>query len=440
MMEGGGDPPPADPGEQSETEMDNPKDTRKSTGNKENYLYTVQDDGPYRIYVESANAEKINKFSLGSVIRKMDKYRHHVIELKYLGRNKIIVFMNSYKKANLFVGDERVKECGYKAYIPRHLLCVTGVLAGIPTDISVEEIKQEIECDYQVVDVYRLNQFVEGRSRPTNRVSVTFRAKQLPEKVKLFCCTQRISPFIQKVLFCQKCHRFNHKTENCKGKRRCANCSEIHDEEESYKHCANDMKCLYCKSANHRTVDAICPEKEKQRTIKSLMAKRSLTYVEARELAAPVLTSNIYEALAESTMDPTPAESFAKMTAGKFAKKTATGAIPKRRMDTSPKEGHSQEIVQQKLQNNDIKEKRLRTDKDNRAPTRIITPNTEQERWENITSEARKAAKETAEQNMRGMLMNFYSDLVQNSEMSQELQQTIKEVSKRHFKLDNTIF
>ncbi|XP_055522794.1 uncharacterized protein LOC129716976 [Wyeomyia smithii] len=311
----------------------------------------------------------------------MEKYWNHVIDLKYLGRNKIIVFLNSYTKANLFVEDKKLEKLGYKVYVPRHLCCVTGVLAGIPTDIDIREIKAEIECDCQVVDVYRFNRFRNGIKEPTTRVSVTFRANQLPEMVKLFCCTNKVRPFLQKVLFCENCHRFNHETDNCKGKQRCSRCSQIYDEKDEI--CTNPVKCLYCKSSDHKTTDVTCPERQKQKTIKTIIAKRSLTLVEARELVAPVLTSNVYEALAESATDPTPAESFAFMAANKHIKKPiqVTGTIPKCKIEIRERNGNGRVQTEQSYSRRNlglITEKRSKINESRSKQDQAEMDNTEQ--------------------------------------------------------------
>ena len=68
---------------------------------QQNFKYTVQDSGPYRIYVELRNKDrKINKFSLGSMLRGTNEYRRYVTDMKYVGSNKILVFMSSFMKAN----------------------------------------------------------------------------------------------------------------------------------------------------------------------------------------------------------------------------------------------------------------------------------------------------------------------------------------------------
>ena len=455
MADSGGGSDPPDPGAHGGTKM--AVETRNGTNThaeqeRETYLYTVRDEAPYRVYIEGTGDERINKFAVGSMIRKLEKYRNHVTDLRYLGRNKIVAFFNSYIKANLFVGEDRLKERGYKAYVPRHLISVRGVLVGIPTDISEEEIMMEIESEYQVIDVYRLNRFVDGRARPTNRVSVTFRASRLPEKVKLFCCTNRVRPFIQKVLFCGKCHRFNHKTNNCKGRQRCSRCSEVHNEEDDdYNNCQKQVKCFYCKTA-HSTTDRNCPERDKQERIKGLMARQNLTYVEAREMLTPRLNSNMYDLLADGVENPTPAESFAKMTAGKYTKRAPqnTGALPKRRAEIPTPKPHdtTQQAANVNEKRKRVEEERIRILKENRTDmstdqgTALHNKHavTDKERWERITEEANQAANETAERNMRGALMNFYSDLVQKNDLPREWQEIIKQISKQHFKLDNAIF
>ncbi|XP_065094684.1 uncharacterized protein LOC135715275 [Ochlerotatus camptorhynchus] len=83
--------------------------------------------------------------------------------------------------------------------------------------------------------------------------------------------------------------------------------------------CNNKKLCLYCKK-KHKTTDPNCPEWNKQRNIKTIMAKSNMTYLEAKELS-PIFTQNRYDLLEELSESPTPAESFAAMVAGKYKTK-----------------------------------------------------------------------------------------------------------------------
>jgi hypothetical protein len=157
---GGGDPP--DRGKNNFYNVGN----KMATENRESYMYVARDAPPYRVYVEILdNQKRINKFSVGVLLRKVEKCRNHITELKYLGKNKIIVFLNSWIKANLLVEDTFLKENGYKAFIPRHLVSITGVIGGVPLDIDTEEMLQDIECAYPVLSLYRLNRWDREKSQ-----------------------------------------------------------------------------------------------------------------------------------------------------------------------------------------------------------------------------------------------------------------------------------
>lgn len=201
MAEGGGNKPPDRGKPRDENKMDD------SGEESESFFYMLGDTAPYRVYVEKVDRnEKINKFSLGSLLKKDHNYDGSVTEMKDLGKNKIIMFFNGMTKANLMVTEKVLREKGYKAYIPRHLVSISGVLTGIPTEITNNEILEAIECSRKIISVYRLSRHVEGNKVPTNRVSITFRASQLPEKIKLFCTSCKVYPFIRKIQFCTNCH------------------------------------------------------------------------------------------------------------------------------------------------------------------------------------------------------------------------------------------
>lgn len=287
---------------------------------KENILYNNNDEGPYRVMVElQDNKEgeiRINKLSLAQTLQKMIVYKGHITEVKQAGRQKVMVYLNNYQLANRLTTDKDFNQRNYRAYIPKHLVAVNGVLAGIPLDMKDEDVMNGIISEVPVLGVKRLTRFIDGRREPTQRVSVTFRAKKIPSLVKVFCCSMKIRAFYRKTVLCLNCLRYSHRAENCRSRTRCRNCSGIHDDPAENELCQNAKKCLHCRT-NHKTEDIECPERKRQNNIQSIMARSNLTYIEATE-QFPILTQNYYEALLEGAEDPTPAESFATMTAGSF--------------------------------------------------------------------------------------------------------------------------
>lgn len=299
---------------------------------KVNYQYQQTDQGPYRVMVELIDTQdgniRINKLTLANVLRKMIAYKTHIMDMKNIGRNKVMVYLNNFQLANRLTNDENIKAKNYRAYIPRHLISVTGVIAGIPLDITEEDIMEDIICEYPVMQVYRMNRFVNGQKEPTQRMSITFRASKLPESIKIFHCSLRVRAFFKKAVLCLKCLRYNHKQENCKGKRRCEQCSKMHEYDEEFQNCQNPQRCLHCRK-EHKTSDQTCPERTRQNNIQAILARTSLTTVEVIE-QFPIHTQNYYESLVESAQEPTPTDSFAEVTKQQYKPRNIA---PRRKRD-----------------------------------------------------------------------------------------------------------
>lgn len=358
---------------------------------KINYQYERTDQGPYRVMVELIDTQngtlRINKLTLANVLRKMIIYKAHILDMKNIGRNKVMVYLNNYQLANRLTSDEDMKAKNYRAYIPRHLISVTGVIAGVPLDITEEEVMEDIICEYPIMQVYRMNRFVNNQKEPTQRMSITFRAAKLPETIKIFHCSLRVRAFFKKAVLCLKCLRYNHKQENCKGTRRCQQCSRMHENDEEYQNCQKPQRCLHCRK-DHRTSDQACPERARQNNIQAILARTSLTAVEAVE-QFPIHTQNYYEALVESAQEPTPAESFAGVTSQLFR--------PRNNVQRRKREGISpcsRNIGEQVTVYNEKKAKISRDGQHNGVALFNKYKTTEAEKWKTQLRQAQAKAQE----------------------------------------------
>lgn len=305
--------------------MADPPDKGKNTGQLSKvysvYEYNQQDVSPFRVIVQLADDNKgelrINKLSLGRLVSKQMDYKNNIYNMRALGRNKILVFLKDYQTANMLQSDPLLKKNNYKAYIPRGFVSVSGVVAGVPVDMEPEEIRENISSVYPILAINRLHRYEAGIKIPTHRISIVFRASKLPTEVRLFCCINTVRPFVNKPVLCLNCLRYNHKTDNCRSKKRCENCSLQHDGMDTG-NCQNPAKCFYCRSNNeHKTSDQNCPERIRQKNIKNIMAKTTLTYLEAKE-QNPIYTQNRYDILENIDEFPTIPESYAKMTSGSY--------------------------------------------------------------------------------------------------------------------------
>lgn len=149
--------------------------------------------------------------------------------------------------ANDFVRSIEVKEHGILAFIPRYRTEKIGLIKGIPTDVSLEEIIYELESPCRILKANRLN-------RKTNKAEwvssetlmVAFEGNTLPDYIKIFgLCKVKVHLYVERIKACQNCFKYGHNTETCRSPKRCAICNQPALEDHS---CALDetVKCLHC--------------------------------------------------------------------------------------------------------------------------------------------------------------------------------------------------
>ncbi|XP_055604222.1 uncharacterized protein LOC129752471 [Uranotaenia lowii] len=361
-----------------------------------------------------------------------------------------MVYLTDHNSANRLIQSEIVKTYGYKAYVPKHLLSVTGVISDVPTEINNNDILQDIQSAVPVMDVYRLNRFENNKPTPTNRVKITFRTNRLPETIKLYCCVLKVTPYYRKAILCLNCLRYNHKAEDCRSAKRCSTCGEQHLDGK-FDDCQKKPFCLYCK-AEHSTTDVKCPEKTRQNTLKAVMAKHGLTFLEAREKFT-IPTSNQYNALLEFVDSPTPQESFAK---------TVTKNVPMRKV-----ENKRHPIAQPAYKVNDeLSRKRARSDKEPEITgTCLNNPERvgDKERWVTaLTAGKRKENNTTGEQleivqkkvrqqsqqsdpqlpkkyhliDIQEHIMRLYTAIMNDAQAKGKVRENIKEIAKQFLPFD----
>lgn len=279
------------------------------------YEYNETDAGPYRVIVqlnENPDDTQINKLALGKILSKTKEYKANVLNLKIMGKNKVLVLVKTPQTANNIQADKTLKAQNYKAYIPKHFMTVSGVVTGVPLEMTPEEILENITSTKPILSVTRLHKYEKEVKTPTTRIAVTFRCNQLPTEVRMFCCTNQVKPFVNKAVFCQNCLRYNHRTNNCRSKQRCETCGRNHDDQ-GYGQCAMPARCLHCRQEGHKSGDASCPERARQNNLKVIMAKTNLTTLEAQE-QYPIYTQNQYSLLENIEEFPTLTKSYAKTT------------------------------------------------------------------------------------------------------------------------------
>jgi hypothetical protein len=174
-----------------------------------------------------------------------------------MSRNKLKIFMRSPQASNELAteGIENVK-----ITIPQRLVECVGV-CHINPDITDEDLLQlrsfEKSKMFQfanpkVVNACRINK------QPNQwTVTVTFTGKQLPSHVELDRCLFPVREYIYPVRQCFGCWRYGHSIKQCKSAKRCAKCSQTHEDENAYQQCEEPVRCAHCQG-RHQSNDKKC--------------------------------------------------------------------------------------------------------------------------------------------------------------------------------------
>lgn len=260
-------------------------------------LYEERDLGPYCVFIESKSTEgagisRIHPMSIGKILNESspDIY-NNILAINRTGRNRIKVETRLGIHANALVNSEILKSKNFVVYIPQFMLERKGVLRGIDTNLSDEDILRHAKTLYSetipVVAVRRFKRKIlnketrENEYKPTGTVLITFRGQFLPNYICIHHVRCEVHKYIQSVLQCHNCFRYGHTTAQCKSTSpRCIDCGEKHTKNECTP--GTLLKCIHCKGNHSSLAKDLCPEYVNQKKIKELMATQNLTYLESK--------------------------------------------------------------------------------------------------------------------------------------------------------------
>lgn len=261
-------------------------------------VYNDSDSAPYIIHVQKDqispnDGTSIHPISFGNFL-KNQSYKNIVNgSVKRIGRNRISLAFNNFKEANNFLNDSKLIQFHYKAFIPSFNVVRMGVIKGVPTDWSLDEVKNNINVPVGcgcVLRIRRLNYkaIVDGSPlwKPSQTVVVTFDGQILPKRIFMCFNSLPVDLYVYPTVQCFNCCRYGHTQTQCRSKPRCYKCGENHSgssctvEEDS-------VTCCLC-SGHHFAISKYCPEFERQKRIKLSMAQSCISYPEASKLHSPV--------------------------------------------------------------------------------------------------------------------------------------------------------
>lgn len=232
--------------------------------------------GPYKVFVRKIDKD-IKYFELNKDLRK--KYKT-IVDVFLSNKNKISVTFSSMEEANKMPFNEEWNKI-YKVYIPEAFVEVMACIT-----YSIEEDERELTKygegkfnnnqlkNVKILEVLRFQkEDINKVKSPTSVVRVTFPGRIIPEKIIIDGLLLRTREFRRRVMFCDKCLKYNHTSKLCNNKQVCKKCTKSHDgiccEDKN-----NEVNCIHCKQ-EHETGSAKCP---RRLTIQKREAKREKLY------------------------------------------------------------------------------------------------------------------------------------------------------------------
>lgn len=257
-------------------------------------LYESTDASPFIIHVQketSDNTTTLHPVAFGHFLKK-NCYKNIINgSLKRIGRNRITISFNKFEDANLFISDPSLTKHNFKAYIPSFSITRMGLVRGVPTEWTVEDIIENVSVPIgcgKVIKARRFNYKVHGTTpvwKPSQTVVLTFDGQVLPKRVFLCYNALSVELYTFPTIQCFNCCRFGHTKLQCKSSPRCYKCGQNHtaDTCDLEEDCA---KCFLC-GGFHFAISKSCQELERQKRIKVYMAQNSVSYAEALKLHPP---------------------------------------------------------------------------------------------------------------------------------------------------------
>lgn len=125
-----------------------------------------------------------------------------------MGRNLLSLTFDIYKQANSFVTARVSLAQGWISYIPNFKIFRTGVIRNVDLGLSVEDIRKDVTwCDTPLnISIERLKYGKMGSEFLfSTSVKLVFESDLLPEFMRVWRMTYRVTSFIQSVRRCQNC-------------------------------------------------------------------------------------------------------------------------------------------------------------------------------------------------------------------------------------------
>ncbi|XP_048004315.1 uncharacterized protein LOC125240466 [Leguminivora glycinivorella] len=254
--------------------------------------YGANDDGPFIVHVSReaapSSSATLKPINVGLLLTRANVNNIQKDGgIKSVGRNRVAVTFSTAADANNFLKHPLLGENKFIADIPSYHVSRMGVVRGVPSDWTMEELVNGTslrEGKGKILKARRLQRKIlkdDGSPSwvPTQSVVVTFEGQSLPAKIFAYYTSLVVDVYQLPIIQCRKCLRFGHIQAQCRSDARCYKCSQKHPGD-GCNIAPEHVRCIFC-SGRHYATDKTCNEFGRQKAIKLAMSEQSISYAEA---------------------------------------------------------------------------------------------------------------------------------------------------------------
>jgi hypothetical protein len=214
------------------------------------------------VYLEAADKRKLNDFTVARALRQANIEFTKVVSK---GISQVLVHFNTKSEADMLINNTvflQTVKCTAKLSqsTPDN---IKGILRGIHTDITDDEMKEELgkSKHFTVVSIKRLTRTDQNKETiPTTTVLIEFKGNTLPRSVCMYNVSRTVQIYVIKPTICFNCHLYGHIANQCKAPApACGFCAGRHNTRDCEKKKESDTpKCVNCKGP-HLARSTECP-------------------------------------------------------------------------------------------------------------------------------------------------------------------------------------
>lgn len=203
--------------------------------------------------------------------------------LRRIGPSKAVVMFGNMVSANDFV-DMQEEDDEFTTFIPMSFVSTVGVARFSKFNFKLTDLQEFFPKGYTVLQ-WRKKRLPDGKIQ----VSIAVQGSKIPESLIVKGETVPFELFERKPIYCIRCLRYGHRTNDCMRKPRCGVCLprkpySKHRENQcgTIRHNPDIERCLYC-GQGHSIGTEGCIEHGQQREFKMKLVRHKMDYLSVLE-------------------------------------------------------------------------------------------------------------------------------------------------------------